>query len=142
MQLTDWITQLKSQCPSLFNRVYGAAELAVLDKAVLGQTPSVYVVPMTEQAKSRIVGANYTDNTLITVAIVTTVRNVADTRGDSAHHQLEPVRLEIKAALWWLENSRDDESRAVYPRPSRQLRQPAIALHRLIHHPNQFQPTH
>ena len=97
--ISDVIDRLQNQCKSVNNRVYGAAELATLDKTIVGQTPSIYVIPLSEQAKSRIIGEFYTDNVLITLAIVTTVRNVADNRGESAHQQLDPVRIEIKAAL-------------------------------------------
>jgi hypothetical protein len=104
--INEWIVRLQGQCPSVNKRVFGAAELAALDKTLTGQTPSLYVIPISEQAKSRIIGEFYTENTLLTIAIVTTVRNVQDSRGQGAHQQLEPVRNEIKAALCgWQEST-------------------------------------
>lgn len=94
-----FMSRLQSHCPSVHQRVYGAAELATLDKTHTGNTPSLYVIPMSEHAKSRIIGEAYTDTTVLTVAILSTVRNVADSLGHTAHQQLEPVRAEIKAAL-------------------------------------------
>lgn len=99
MKLDAWKTKLKTECPAFSQRVKGAAELAAIKKDTGILTPCAFVIPLTDQVKSQIVGNCYTELTTVTIGVVAGVRNVADARGESAQLSLEPVRSAIKQAL-------------------------------------------
>ncbi|MGB4498889.1 MAG: hypothetical protein WBI40_09325 [Methylococcaceae bacterium] len=98
MDISDFIDRLKTECPILKFRVFGAAELAIAKPTTM-QPPCAFVIPMSEKAESNSLMNALSQRTTVQIGVVIAIRNFSDTRGESGHKQLEIVRSEIMEAL-------------------------------------------
>ncbi len=98
MQVADYIARIKSECPLLKGRVYGAAELAVATPTTM-QPPCAFVIPMSEKAETNTLMGGFSQRVTAQIGVVIAIRNFADTRGEGGHKQLENVRTELIKAL-------------------------------------------
>ena len=94
MQVTDVIARLKTGCPLLKGRVYGAAELAIAVPTTM-QPPCAFVIPLSESSESNKLLGGFSQLVTAKFGVVVAVRNFSDTRGEGGHKFLETVRTEI-----------------------------------------------
>lgn len=98
MQVADYIARIKTECPLLKGRVYGAAELAVATPTTM-QPPCAFVIPMSEKADKNTLMNGLSQRVTAQIGVVIAIRNFADTRGEGGHKQLENVRAQLIKAL-------------------------------------------
>lgn len=98
MQITDYISRIKAECPLLKGRVYGAAELAVATPTTM-QPPCAFVISMSEKADRNTLINGLSQRVTAHIGVVIAIRNFSDTRGEGGHKQLENVRTELIKAL-------------------------------------------
>jgi hypothetical protein len=98
MRITDFITRLKTQCPSLNGRVFGAAELSNAKPTTM-QPPCAFVIPMSEKAESNNLMNALSQRITMQIGVVIAIRSFSDIRGEGGHEKLETVRAEVMAAL-------------------------------------------
>ena len=98
MQTTEFIARLKSECPLLKGKVFGAAELVVANPTTM-QPPCAFVIPMSEKSSPNTLSQGFSQKVTVQFGVVIAIRNFNDTRGDAGHVQLELVRKQVKDAL-------------------------------------------
>lgn len=80
--------------------MFGAAELAAIDKKSMPIAPVCFVIPLNEKAlQSAVQGRHPTTVVQYSIGILSVVRNVKDATGEAAHISLEPVRDELWRGL-------------------------------------------
>lgn len=98
MQLSEFITRIKDNCPLLKGRVFGAAELAIATPTTM-QPPCAFVIAMSEKADGNSLLGGFSQRITAQIGVVIAIRNFSDTRGEGSHKQLELVRTELFNAL-------------------------------------------
>lgn len=99
LDIAEIITYLKTACPALNGNVFGSAELgAVQSQAKTFPTPCAFVLQEDEDAQDMTV-SDFTQLITAQFVVVLAVRNVVDSRGESAHLQLQPLAMQLKSAL-------------------------------------------
>lgn len=95
----EWIiTRLETEVPTL-KFAGGAADLASAS-ASLKQTPSVFVIPVSDRASGNTTGTMVvSQNNVSRFAVVSAARNLRDARGEKAQGNLRSVRTSILTAL-------------------------------------------
>jgi hypothetical protein len=96
--VADFIARIKTNCPLLKGRVFGAAELATATPTTM-QPPCAFVIPMGDKSESNTLMNGFSQRVTMQFGVVIAVRNFSDTRGEGGHKQLESVRVQLDAAL-------------------------------------------
>lgn len=98
MQISDFITRLRAECPTLQNQVFGSIELAdTLQKTI--RPPCAFVVPMAEKSEFNSLMGGFSQRITAQIGVVICVKNYKEERGDAEQTLLETIRHEIRAAL-------------------------------------------
>ncbi len=98
MKIEEWINRLKTHCPSFCGRVEGAASLAAIrSSAVI--TPCAFVIPAAKNAEPNTKAGIHSQKITEMFGIAIFVGNVADSTGEAAQVEQEPILDEIYEAL-------------------------------------------
>ena len=98
MKITDYISRLREECPTLQNRVYGSIELADTMPTSM-RPPCAFIIGMAEKANPNKLIGGYSQLITAQIGVVICVKNYRDERGDIDQSLLEDVRREIRLAL-------------------------------------------
>ena len=109
MQLELIIAALRARCPSLTNRIAGAAQFKLLPEAAALPVPCAFVIPLDDSpsasSSQNSVRQSLTDN----FAVVVAISNVADEKGQGSTQSVNALRAELWAALLgWQPSDRYD----------------------------------
>lgn len=98
MRIEEWISRLKTHCPSFCGRVEGAASLAAIKPSAV-TTPSAFIIPVTKNAEPNSMLGIHSQKVTEVFGIAVFVSNMRDSTGEAAQIEQEPILDEIYDAL-------------------------------------------
>lgn len=104
LNLDPWMDRIESEVKDAqgLRQVQGVADLALIkDGQIVPPSPSVCVIPITENAESEVAGVTGVVHQPVgeVVGIVSCIQNVRDRTGRQAHNDLRALRRALKDAL-------------------------------------------
>lgn len=102
MKLELIIAQLRTYCPSFGGRVAGAADFAKVDEKTAVASPAAFVIPMDDSPEPSISQNAVRIPLDETFAVIVSLDNRSDERGQASAISVHAIRAEIwKALLGW-----------------------------------------
>lgn len=115
MNIEPIITALRGRVPVLEQRVFGAAQWAVLERDEAPQYPAAYVVPLSEDPGDQESAVGYYQTVTNRFGVIVCVDQHEDERGQEAARQIDALRTALfKALLGWQQEPKTDYSEIVY----------------------------
>jgi hypothetical protein len=99
MNLDSVITQLKTHCPQLGERVGGAADQALAASNGYLKVPAAYIIPLADDPEASTDSTGLTQRVTESVGVVVVLDNTADRRGQTSANAVEVMKYAVHRAL-------------------------------------------